>query len=248
MMHWRKFLSALGMGVVAALALQGGCSQGGGIPEVNSAIGLSPDSLTFSAVAGGSDPAFQTVDLENSGIGTLNWTVSDDAVWLSVAPNAGATTTETDVLAVNASAAGLTVAGSPYTGIITVSDAAANNSPQAITVTLIVNPTGPVTIGLSTSSLAFTAVEAGPDPAPQTVDLTNTGGGTLNWTVTDDAVWLSVSPNSGDTTVETDMLTVNASIAGLNAAGSPYTGTITISDPAATNDPQIVVVTLNVTP
>ena len=53
------------------------------------------------------------------------------------------------------------------------------NSPDTLDVTLTVNQPPP-TIGLSPASRSFTAVQGGPDPASQTVGVTNTGGGTLD--------------------------------------------------------------------
>jgi immune inhibitor A len=52
-------------------------------------------------------------------------------------------------------------------------------------------------ISRSPANMTFTAVEGGGDPADQTLELSNGGGGTLGWTVSDDAEWLSLSPTSG---------------------------------------------------
>lgn len=97
------------------------------------------------------------------------------------------------------------------------------------------------TIGVSPSSLSFTATAGGSNPANQTISITNTGGGTLNWTATDNASWLSVSPASG---TAPSTLTASVDITGL-AAGT-YNGTITISATGATNSPLNVPVTLTV--
>ena len=53
--------------------------------------------------------------------------------------------------------------------------------------------------------------------------MTNTGGGTLSFTASDDAPWLSVSPGSGSAPAT---LTAAVNIAGL-AAGT-YNATITV--------------------
>src|SRR5262249_52535317 len=78
-------------------------------------------------------------------------------------------------------------------------------------------------------------------PANQTISITNTGAGTLNWTATDDASWLTVSPTSG---TAPSTLTASVNITGL-AAGT-YNGNITISATGATNTPVTVPVTLTV--
>ncbi|MBO0857207.1 MAG: S8 family serine peptidase [Chloracidobacterium sp.] len=101
-------------------------------------------------------------------------------------------------------------------------------------------PTQP-TIGVNPGSLSFTATAGGANPANQTISVTNTGAGTLNFNASDNAPWLTVSPASGAATAT---LTASVNISGL-AAGT-YNGTITISAAGATNTPVNVPVTLTV--
>ena len=61
-----------------------------------------------------------------------------------------------------------------------------------------------------------------------TFDITNCGGGTLTWTVSDDQPWITVSPASGTTTTETDTVTVTIDTTGL-ACDATHTGTITVN-------------------
>lgn len=100
---------------------------------------------------------------------------------------------------------------------------------------------GSPTIGVSPSSLSFSATVGGSNPANQSLSITNTGGGTLNWTANSNATWLSVSPTSG---TAPSTATVSVNIAGL-AVGT-YNGAITISATGATNTPVTVPVTLTV--
>ncbi len=101
-------------------------------------------------------------------------------------------------------------------------------------------PTSP-TIGVSPSSLSFTATAGGANPANQSISITNTGAGTLNWTATDNATWLTISPASG---TAPSTLTASVSISGLTAG--TYNGTITVSATGATNTPVSIPVTLTV--
>jgi hypothetical protein len=55
---------------------------------------------------------------------------------------------------------------------------------------------GGPTIGVSPASLSFSATVGGSNPADQSLSITNTGGGTLNWTASSNATWLSVNPTS----------------------------------------------------
>lgn len=84
----------------------------------------------------------------------------------------------------------------------------------------------------------------GSNAASQTFTVQNTGGGTLNYSISDNVSWLSVTPATGTSTGEVDTITVNYTTSGL-AVGT-YNGTITISDPAASNNPQTIAVTLTV--
>lgn len=97
------------------------------------------------------------------------------------------------------------------------------------------------TIGVSPASLSFTATVGGANPANQSLSITNTGGGTLNWTASSNATWLSVSPTSG---TAPSTATVSVNITGL-AVGT-YNGAITISATGASNTPLNVPVTLTV--
>jgi len=95
-------------------------------------------------------------------------------------------------------------------------------------------------VGLAPTSLSF-SVAVGRTVPSQTLHLTNTGGGILDWSVASDSAWLSATPASG---VGTADLTVTANTAAL-AAGS-YSGTLTISAPGTTTPATLVPVTLTV--
>lgn len=100
------------------------------------------------------------------------------------------------------------------------------------------------TIDYSPSSFSFSATQGGSNPSSQTLSIRNSGGGTLNWSVSDDAAWLSLSPTSGTSTGETDSVVVSVSISGMSAGS--YSATITISASEATNTPQSVPVSLTI--
>jgi hypothetical protein len=110
---------------------------------------------------------------------------------------------------------------------------------------LVVTESTPLvpTISLSTSTLTPSMTE-GVNPSPQTFTVSNTGDGTLNYTVSDNQSWLSVSPTSGASTGEADTITVTYSAASLSAG--TYYATITVDDTAASNGPQTISVTLTV--
>ncbi|MBN2409763.1 MAG: hypothetical protein JXE07_08500 [Candidatus Aminicenantes bacterium] len=203
-------------------------------------ISVTPNSVTFSAAAGGSNPPSQTIRVRNSGQGTLEYTISSDAGWLTVSPASGTSTGDevTHTLAVNT--AGL--ATGTYSAVVSIADSHAANSPQAVNVTLAMGTSVPPAIALSPSSLTFNATAGGPNPATQKIKVRNSGGGTLNYVITGDAGWMSVTPASGASTGQEISHTVFVTIAGLNTG--TYTGLITVSSPDATNSPRAVQVTL----
>ncbi|HEU0025243.1 MAG TPA: LamG-like jellyroll fold domain-containing protein, partial [Thermoleophilaceae bacterium] len=198
-------------------------------------LAVSPASLSFTATAGGANPAAQTVNVTNTGGGTLNWTASDNQTWLSVSPVSG---TAPGTVSVSTNVSGL--AAGTYTGTVTVTAAGASGSPKTVAVTLAVNPASPV-LAVAPSSLAFSGTQGGASPAAQTVNVTNTGGGTLSWTASDNQTWLSVSPVSG---TAPGTISVSTNTSGL-AAGT-YTGIVTVTAAGASGSPKTVAVTLTV--
>ena len=80
---------------------------------------------------------------------------------------------------------------------------------------------GPV-LSVNPASLSFTAQQGGTNPTSSGLTISNTGGGTLTFSATSDAAWLSVLPGSG---TAPNTLQVAASIAGL--VPGTYTGHIT---------------------
>ncbi len=204
------------------------------------AIGLSPTSLSFSGIAGGTNPAAKTISVSNTGGGTLTWTASDNASWLTASPTSGTNSGSVTV--------GVNLSGVPagtYSGVVTISATGATTKTVPVSLTVAAATTSGGTIGFSPTALTFTGTVGGTNPTAKTVGVTNPGGGTLSWTVGDNAGWLSVSPTSGTTTTETDQLTASVNLSGL-AAGT-YNGVITIAATGATNSPQQIPVTLTLT-
>ncbi len=159
----------------------------------------------------------------------MNWSASPNSTWLAVSPASAAGNGAATVSVTT----GILTAGS-YTGNINLSATGASSITVPVTFTVTAAPT----ISLNPSSLNYTATQGAANPANQTVSLTNTGG-TLNWTVSDSASWLSVSPASGSSS---STLTTAVNTSGL-AAGT-YNGTITVS--ATGSSSKTVAVTLTV--
>jgi len=192
--------------------------------SVNPAIRTSPTSLSFSAQQGGSNPFAQTVTISNTGGGTLNWSANASTTWLSVSPASG-----TSIGAVTVTVGTAALTAGTYNGVITITATGASSMTVPVTFTVTTAPVPPA-IGASPTSLAFTATQGGSNPANQTLSISNTGGGTLNWSASPNTTWLAVSPASA---TGNGTLTVSAST-GILTAGS-YTGNIILSATGASN-------------
>ncbi|MCX5975679.1 MAG: lectin like domain-containing protein [Coprothermobacterota bacterium] len=102
------------------------------------------------------------------------------------------------------------------------------------------------TIGWSPSSFTFQATQGGLNPLSKTLSIWNAGTGILNWNAALSATWLSLSPTTGASTGETDIISAFVDIAGLTTG--TYSATITLSAAGASNSPQQAPVTLVVSP
>ncbi len=109
-------------------------------------------------------------------------------------------------------------------------------------------PPSPPVLSVTPGSLGFAGEQGLGDPFPQSLQVANTGGGTLGWLIAaatvNGANWLSANPTSGSAP-PTASPSVAAGTCGL-PAGS-YTGSIAVSAAGADGSPQSVPVALTVT-
>jgi hypothetical protein len=169
----------------------------------------------------------------------------------------------TNVVSLTTSGSGIGAGGANYNNNSTaVVRALSPNSAGEISVTvattgggfayvgiLMLEEIGPATpasgpgLLASPSSLTFASTNGGANPPAQTFGLTNVGSGTLNYTLSTNAPWLSVSPVAGALAAGVgQQMTVSINNSGLQTGTS--NAVITITDPAATNNPQVVNVSL----
>jgi PKD repeat protein len=105
--------------------------------------------------------------------------------------------------------------------------------------------TGPI-IGFGPRILSFSASEGGDKPADETLEIWNSGVGTLEWTASGTTPWLSLDATSGSSSGAHDKNAVDVSVDISGMVAGSYHGTITISDPEAINDPQTLDVSLEI--
>lgn len=209
------------------------------VQEKPPTLSVSPTLLRFSAVEGAEDPPSQQVMVKNAGRGAMDWQAVTDMPWLEVSPEEGASGGEENGVEVLVHVAGLEAAS--YTGHVTITSAVAINSPVVVTVLLELSPPPP-TLAVTPAELVFAATEGEGDPAPQAFEIRNVGSGEIVWEVSADEAWVSVSPTTGSSTDEGDIVTTEVSIEGLEPG--TYTATITVTG-TADNSPQTVLVRLD---
>ncbi len=128
--------------------------------------------------------------------------------------------------------------------LVRVSDAADGN-PSDVSDGLfsIVTYASSPEIAVSPTSISFSAIVDGGNPASQNITVTNTAEGILAWTAAEgpDQSWMSLTNISGGSGND---VTVSVTIAGLSAG--TYSGTVRITDPNASNNPVDVPVTLTI--
>ncbi len=141
---------------------------------------VTPASLSFSGVAGGTDPAAKTLTVAS---GSASWTASESAPWLSLATAGGTITAHRA-----ARRPRRRHAHDRHHGHRAGRHGIAEDDPGHL------HRRPAAGLAVAPASLSFSGVQGGADPASKTLSVSNTGGGSLSFSVSDDAPWLSVSP------------------------------------------------------
>jgi sugar lactone lactonase YvrE len=200
------------------------------------AMTVTPKTLNFAAVEGGTNPAPQTVSISNTGTGALDWTTAsattDGAAWLSATPSGSTAAGGTSGLSISVNSSTTRLRAGVYTGSVTVT---ASGAAETISVNLTISAP-PAILSVVPATLSFKAQVSGPAPHPQTVSINNIGSGAMTWSASTGQQWLKLDASGS-------FLTVSANTGTFTAAGA-QTGSVTISAPGAQASPQTVSVTV----
>lgn len=131
-------------------------------------IQLSVSTLAFAFTPGDAAPSAQSVYVSNTGGGSLLYSIASNSAWLT-ATASGAT------ISVSVNPEGL--ASNTYQGIITVAAAGASNTPQTISVSLVVAGTAAPTVLISAIRHSATGL-SGPIAPGEIITIAGTGLGT----------------------------------------------------------------------
>jgi hypothetical protein len=207
----------------------------GSTPPPTPTLSLSTAGLNFAGTAGAANPSTQTVAVAT----TTAWTAASNSAWLTASPASGS---GNGSLSVNANLAGL--AAGNYQGTITVTAPGAAGSPQTVAVNLAVAAAAtPPGVAVTPPAMSFNATAGGANPAALAITVTNSGGGTLNWTASKTQPWLVLSATSGTAPASISAQAVTGSL----SAGT-YSDTVTIAGSGANPAVKTVAVTFTVAP
>ena len=101
-------------------------------------ININKTSLFFSKMEGTSNPAPNNFEIKNNSNGVMDYTVTPNKSWINVSKNSGSSKGEWDRIKVTVNI--LSLVEGTYTGVIEIVSDDAMNSPQNITVKLVVLP------------------------------------------------------------------------------------------------------------
>ncbi len=189
-----------------------------GDPDNEPVLDFSPKSLDF---GDGTDRL--DLQIRNVGIGTLNYTISAEAGWVSVSPSSGSNSGTTDHIEVAVDRVGLAVGNHQTSVVITTADGATRVPVHASVADNQNNP--PPQVQLSPASLDFATSQG-----PRSFTLQLTTEGSFNFTIVTSAAWLSADPPQGTNAGEVDTITLNVDRGAMGsgvhfATASVYDGT-----------------------
>lgn len=183
-----------------------------GCPEWMPKLNLSPTAFDFSS-AHSSDQLI----LSNSGTGTLEWNIVSLPAWLTASPMSGAITNASQVVALQANSAGL--ASGTHQGEIVIESTGGTRA-IAVSVTVVPGPT---------LNVSPTALDFGSSATSRSFRVTNTGSGTLTWSILTPLPNLySVNSSSGSLAAGA-FVNITVSFNREGAEAGMYTGPISVT-------------------
>jgi len=209
---------------------------------------VSKSSFYFANHLGDPNPPYQVLNITNAGTQSFNWLLKNadgstfnPPSWFTATPTTGSLMGSfTANVALMVDTGGLPIGSYEYG--FKIQDAANPNNTQTVSVHF--SKYGPI-LTVSKNEIAFGTHDAGTNPEPQTLTVSNSGLDTVYWTITDPAElpsWLTIAPLSGIAKTNPNTITLSVSSAGLTEGA--HSCTFEISDPGAAQSPQRVTVFL----
>lgn len=217
---------------------------------VPASIAVAPTTVEFSGIAGQANPAAQSIAVTNAGGGTLSglstsisYGAGQPAGWLAATLNS---TSAPATLTLQA-AMGTLPAGS-YSATVTIRSSLPGVAEKTVRVTFVLTAAPQPAIGVSPATVAFSTTVGQGNPAAQSVNITNSGTGTLTGLSTSISYaagqpggWLTATLSG---TAAPATLTLQANSA--NLLPGTYSATVSVRSSLAGVSEQNVTVTLTV--
>jgi len=205
----------------------------GGNGEVPVTMGIPGLSFTPAKIDFGTSETKGTLTISNSGGGILTWSATKQQAWLTLSPTSG---TVDAGKSVNVNVAVLRTGLQPdsYRDVINLTSDGGFGGIEVV-----------MTVPAPTLSVSPLSLNFGARTTNMTFDISNSGGGTLNWRIDTGKLpaWLSVNPASGSTVYGTPS-TVTVTVSRQNLDSTIYQGSIPII--ATNNQSAFVQVTMTV--
>lgn len=179
------------------------------VPEIP-VLSASPLSLEFGATQN-----LQRIQISNSGTGKLVWTASASESWVNIVPQKDSITDGTKDLNVSILRLGLQPGN--YSSNVVI-----NSNGGDVTIPITMSVAQLPQLNFAPLSLSFTK-----ENTESSFEIKNIGEGELTWQLSANQSWIQVSQQSGNTTTETDVITVSVNTEGLEAG--TYSGNIQIT-------------------
>ena len=240
--------------------------EGGGPTPAPDGLDLSPESISLTTgPTGMPDFNFEVLALNGalqgagskgipsfeigSGSNLVNWTASvkllsqPGANWLTISPTSGTATPEQPSRVTGT----VDATKLPGPGIYQAEIEVSGSPGEILPVTVVVRSAG-ARLSVSQNAFLFQSVSSGPVTLSRTLRISNRGDGTLNWSLSGQPSWLTVSPLSGTATAGAPGSSVTLTADPSSFGSGINTALLTVSAPGASNNPQVVAVVLLTVP
>jgi hypothetical protein len=225
------------LGAVALLALSVACRLDMLLKPTNvphPELSVTPSEVRDTARAHSNETKQAQVSITNGGGGTFTWTASDRTDWIRLDPDEGEVP---GTLTITLDPDDLDP-GTYEADVMVIARSTADSQVTTIPVTFVVQRPG---LNLSPTSIDRSTTLGSGAVFNETIQISNSGTGRLDWTASEDRSWISLGATSGNGDAS---LAVTINSAGL--ARGTYREDIVINAPGALGSPAQVSVTLTV--
>jgi hypothetical protein len=181
----------------------------------------------------GANPQAQTFNLRTTGGGSVSYSASTNKPWLSVSPKNGTAGPGWSPLSVSVNAQDRRPG--TYQGRVQISTPG-DSKKATVFVTLVVEKKDTPHIEIDKSRLYFWGYAHGDPLPPKTFRIRNSGSKTLNYKITSNKGWITITPKQSYSTREWDTISVTADSSSLEV--NKHKANIQITAAGADNSPQ----------